>query len=205
VASVRRALIAFVLAAAGLLLRAGPAAAHPGIENPFVPAHVETTLALGVPSEESSPMVEVDVTLPPDFTVTRVDSLPGWQRQSGPRLLRYLQGNVPQGGYAQFVFSGVFAQKGVAVLAVVTKAADGTTVDWNQAQGGARPAAVAFPGYPPGSAPVPGVSLSGSAGRGPGLGIASGAAVGFGLLGLGLVRARRKRRLPGQVPEAARG
>ena len=101
----------FALAGVWLLLLAVPAAAHPGIENPFLPTHVATTVALGVPSEEASPMVEIDVTLPGDFTLLRVDSVPGWQSEQGPGRVRYFGGDVAQGGYAQFTFSGVFASK----------------------------------------------------------------------------------------------
>jgi hypothetical protein len=117
---------------------------------------------LGVPSEQPSPMVEIDVTLPPNFTLRRVDPVPGWQETTTPGRLRFYHGNVPQGGYAQFTFSGVFAHKAVVELPVITRAADGTTIDWDQAPTGTLPAAVIFPGYPAGSAPIPGVALPGS-------------------------------------------
>ncbi|MDQ1440450.1 MAG: hypothetical protein QOG97_678 [Acidimicrobiaceae bacterium] len=189
-----RVLVGVALGGWWLILLAGPASAHPGIENPYVPAHVVTTVALGVPSEEPSPMVEIDVVLPPDFTLQGVDSVPGWQQESGAGRLRYFNGNIPQGGYAQFTFSGTFAHKRVVELPVTTRAADGTTVVWDQAQGAAHPAALALPGYPRGSLPpAAGVSASG-AGRSPGPLLEVGlVAAGAGAVGLGVAANRRRR------------
>jgi hypothetical protein len=198
---VRRALVVLALGGAWLILLAGPAGAHPGIENPFVPAHVTTTVALGVPSEEASPMVEIDVTLPPDFTLQHVDTVPGWHSDSSPGRLRFFNGNVAQGGYALFTFSGVFAEKRVVEVPVVTRAADGTTVNWDQPRGAANPAAEAFPGYPSGSVPVAGVGGSaGSTGHGRGLLSVAGAflALALGALGaLAAARSLRRRMIPG--------
>jgi uncharacterized protein YcnI len=159
VGPVRRALAVFALSAVFLVLLAGPAAAHPGILDPYVPIHVLTSVALGVPSELPSPMVEIDVTLPFDFALQAVAPVPGWQESSSPGQLRFFDGNVPQGGYAEFNFSGVFAQKRVIELPVITRAADGTAVDWDQPPTGALPAAVLFPGYAVGAVPIAGVVL----------------------------------------------
>jgi hypothetical protein len=196
---VRRVLFGVALGGWSLVLMAVPAAAHPGIEDPYVPAHVVTTVALGVPSEEPSPMVEIDVVLPADFTLQRVDSVPGWQQEETPGRLRFFAGNIPQGGYAQFTFSGTFAQKRVVELPVTTRAADGTTVVWDQGQGGAHPAALVLPGYPRGSLPagvagVAGVSTGAGSGRGVGplLGVALVAAV-AGAVGVGVAAGRRRR------------
>jgi uncharacterized protein YcnI len=190
---VRRALVVSVLAGIGSLLLAAPAGAHPGIENPFLPVGVPTTVALGVPSEQPSPLVGIDVSLPPDFTLLRVDSLPGWQSDSGLGRLRFFNGNVAQGGYAQFTFSGVFSQKRVVSLPIVTRAADGTAVDWSGPPSSLHPAALLFPGYPPGSAPVPGLAAAGS--RGGGSLVVVSAVAAAAALGLGLLVARR----PGRV------
>jgi uncharacterized protein YcnI len=156
--------VAVVIVAGGiwLVLLAGRASAHPGIEDPYLSIGVASTVALGVPSELPSPMVEIDVTLPTGFTLQRVDSVPGWQESTTPGHIRYAGGDVAQGGYALFTFSGVFAVKAVVPVPVVTRAADGTTVDWDQPPTGALPAAVAFPGYPLGSSPIPGVAAAGT-------------------------------------------
>ncbi len=181
-----------------LVLMAVPAAAHPGIEDPYVPAHVVTTVALGVPSEEPSPMVEIDVVLPADFTLQRVDSVPGWQQENGPGRLRFFDGNIPQGGYAQFTFSGAFAQKRVVELPVTTRAADGTTVVWDQGQDGAHPAALVLPGYPRGSVPAGVAGLSAGTGAGSGRGVGPLLGVGLvvavgGAVGVGVAAGRRRR------------
>jgi uncharacterized protein YcnI len=198
---VRRAGALVVAAGIWLVLLAGPAWAHPGIEDPYVPAGVVTTVALGVPSEQPSPMVEIDVTLPPDFTLRHVDSIPGWEETTSPGGLRYFDGNVPQGGYAQFTFSGVFSVKKVEEVPVITRAADGTTVDWDQSPTAPRPAAIVFPGYPVGSAPVPGVVLPlGTTGGGWGplvWGLALLVLAGGVVVGVAASRGRRRRR-PGR-------
>ena len=141
-----------ILAAGALLVYVAPASAHPGIGDPFVPVGVATTVALGVPSEEPAAMVEVDVTIPPDFTLQRLDPVAGWQPASSPGLIRFSGGNVAQGGYAQFTFTGIFAAKRVVQLPLVTRHADGTLVSWNEAPGdGVRhPAVVLYPGFAPG-------------------------------------------------------
>lgn len=190
--AVRRVLVGLALGALALVVTAAPAVAHPGIENPYVPTGVATTLALGVPSESPSPMVEVDVTLPGDFTLQRVDSVPGWQEQTTAGAIRFYGGDVPQGGYAQFIFSGVFAAKKVVEVPVVTKAADGTTVDWNQRPGQLFPAAVALPGYPLGASPIPGLTAGSSSGGARYLPVAIGvAAAGGAALAYAAVRRRR--------------
>jgi uncharacterized protein YcnI len=198
---VRRVLVVFALGAVSLISMAGPAAAHPGIENPYVPTRVATTLALGVPSESPSPMVEVDVTLPSDFALQRVDSVPGWRDQIVTGGIRFFDGNVPQGGYAQFTFAGVFGAKRVVEVPVITKAADGTTVDWDQAPGQTLPAAVVLPGYPVGASPVPGLNVVSGSSGGRNLPIAIGAsAVLGGALAYAVLARRRRARAPGAVP-----
>src|ERR1700722_6226463 len=153
-------------------------------------------------------MVEIDVSLPGTFALQRVDPVPGWQESTTAGHLRFFDGNVPQGGYAQFTFSGVFATKAVVELPVITRAADGTTIDWDQAPTGSLPAAVMFPGYPDGSSPIPGVVLAGSSsggGWGP-LVVAVAALV--VLAAGGYVVARRRRSLgarPGPRPGPPRG
>jgi len=203
---VRRAGAVVVAASLWLVLLAVPAWAHPGIEDPYVPARVVTTVALGVPSEQPSPMVEIDVTLPPGFTLHQVDPIPGWQETTTPGQLRYFDGNVPQGGYAQFTFSGVFARKEVAELPVITRAADGTTIDWNQSPTARLPAAIMFPGYPVGAAPVPGVVLPGSttnSGWGPLVVVVGLLALGGGVA-FGVAASRKRRRRTGlRSPGAA--
>jgi hypothetical protein len=194
--AVRRAAVVVVAAGFWLIVLASAAWAHPGIEDPYVPAHVVTTVALGVPSEQPSPMVEIDVTLPPDFSLHQVDPIPGWQETTTPGQIRYFDGNVPQGGYAQFTFSGVFTKKEVAEVPVITRAADGTTIDWNQSPTERLPAAIMFPGYPVGAAPVPGVVLPGSttnSGWGP-LEVVVGLLILGGGVAFGVTASRRRAR-----------
>jgi hypothetical protein len=197
-------MVGLALGGAWLLLLAalaGPADAHPGIENPFVRTGVAATVALGVPSEEPSHMVEIDVTLPADFSLQRVDTVPGWKIDSSPGRLRFFDGDIPQGGYAQFTFAGVFHEKRVVELPVTTRAADGTTVNWDQARGGVHPAAEAYPGYAPGAAPVPGAIVSGrSAGGGRRVAALSASVIVVGAAaGLAVAAARRRRVVPGTV------
>src|ERR1700738_3725859 len=130
VSAVRR--IVFILAPLFLVVAtAMPAWAHPGIEDPYVPAGRITTLVLGVPSEEPAAMTAVDIALPPDFTLSRLDQTPGWQSASTPPTLHFTGGNAPQGTYVQFTFAGTFAKKAVLLLPVTTHAVDGTVVHWD--------------------------------------------------------------------------
>ena len=130
--------------------------AHPGIEDPYVPAGQPTTVVLGVPSEEPASLVGVDVYLPADFTLLRLDQTPGWRSSSGPGVLHFDGGNLPQGSYVEFTFAGIFARKAVVALPVTTHQADGTERLWDGTATAKSPAALLFPGYPRGSDPVPG-------------------------------------------------
>ena len=159
VSAVRRIhlVMAGILAPLLLLITAGAASAHPGLEDPYVPAHRLTAVVMGVPSEELAPMVEVDIALPASFSLERVDPTPGWQSSPAPGHLTFT-GNAPQGQYVQFDFAGVFGQKAVLEIPVITRAADGTVRNWDGAPAAPYPAALAFPGYPRGTAPIPGVT-----------------------------------------------
>jgi len=156
--------MAGILALFVLVVTAGPAGAHPGLEDPYVPAHQLTAVIMGVPSEELAPMVEVDISLPVSFTLQRVDPTPGWQSSSSPGQLRFT-GNAPPGQYAQFDFAGTFAKKAVLQIPVITRAADGTVRNWDGAPSQPFPAALAFPGYARGTAPIPGVTAATNGGR----------------------------------------
>jgi hypothetical protein len=126
---------------------AGPASAHPGIIQPYVPAGRMVTLILGVPSEEPSPMVGIDVALPEGFTLQRLDQTPGWQAASSPGFLHFSGGNAPQGTYVQFSFAGTFAVKEEVALDVAIHTASGTVRDWNGGANDAYPAPVVFAGF----------------------------------------------------------
>ncbi|HSS12076.1 MAG TPA: hypothetical protein VLL25_19475, partial [Acidimicrobiales bacterium] len=157
-------ILALLVVLVATVATAATAYAHPGIEDPYVPQGQETTVVLGVPSEEQAPMTQVDVVLPADFKLVRLDQTPGWQGSSGPGELRFTGGNAPQGTYVQFTFAGVFEKRRVIELPVTTHAADGLIRQWNQAPTDPWPAALIFPGYPRGQAPIPGVPGTGTGG-----------------------------------------
>jgi uncharacterized protein YcnI len=138
-----------------LVATAAPAWAHPGIEDPYVAAGRQTTVVLGVPSEEPSPLVGIDVYLPADFTLLRLDQTPGWRSSSAPGVLRFDGGDLPQGSYVQFTFSGIFPKKAVVALPVTTHQADGSERQWDGNPTAKSPAALLFPGYARGRAPGP--------------------------------------------------
>ena len=119
---------------------------------------------MGVPSEEQAAMVEVDITLPVSFTLQRVDPTPCWTSEALPGQLKFT-GSAPPGQYVQFDFAGVFAKKAVRQIPVVTRSADGTGRNGDGAPTAPYPAALAFPGYPRGQAPIPGVTASSGGGR----------------------------------------
>jgi hypothetical protein len=160
----RRIHIAGILALLAVLLTAGTASAHPGLEDPYVPANQLTAVVMGVPSEQQAAMVEVDISLPASFTLERVDPTPGWQSSSSPGQLKFT-GNAPTGQYVQFDFAGIFSKKAVLEIPVTTKAADGSLQIWDGGPTSSFPASLAFPGYPRGKAPIPGVTATGPGGR----------------------------------------
>ena len=149
-------------------------------------------------------MIGVDVALPPDFTLVRLDQTPGWQSTSAAGELHFNGGPAPQGTYVQFTFAGVFAKKEVLSLPVTTRASDGTSRHWQDKASGPFPGAYLFPGYPVGKAPIPTGLSSGSggtsavtvAGR---ILVVAGAVI---LLGLAVVRKQRRGKTP--APAASR-
>jgi uncharacterized protein YcnI len=149
-----------------LMATAAPAWAHPGIDNPYVPVGRPATVVLDVPAEEQAPMVGVDITLPADFQLLRLDQTPNWRSSSGPGVLHFNGGPVAQGGFVQFTFSGIFAKKAVLLLPVTVHGADGSERHWDGKPTDPFPATYAFPGYPVGKAPIPGLAAtSTSSGR----------------------------------------
>lgn len=145
-----------------LVATATAAWAHPGFEDPYVPAGRPATLALGVPAETVAPMVGVDIDMPADFTLTRLDQTPGWKSAATPGALHFTitTGSAPLGTYVDFTFAGIFPKKAVLLLPVTTHAQDGTEQQWNGKLTDRWPAAVVFPGYPVGKAPIAGLSTS---------------------------------------------
>ena len=150
-----------------LVATATAAWAHPGFEDPYVPAGRPATLALGVPAETVAPMVGVDIDMPADFTLTRLDQTPGWKSTATPGALHFTitTGSAPLGTYVDFTFAGIFPKKAVLLLPVTTHAQDGTEQQWNGKLTDRWPAAVVFPGYPVGKAPIAGLSTSSTSTR----------------------------------------
>ncbi len=107
-------------------------------------------------------MVGVDIVMPPSFHLIRLDQTPGWTSTSSQGTLHFTGGNAPQGTYVQFTFAGTFAKKAVLLLPVTTHAADRTERQWAGQPSDPFPAALLFPGYPRGQAPIPGVTSSAS-------------------------------------------
>ena len=105
-------------------------------------------------------MVEVDLGLPADFALQRVDPTPGWSHETTARGIRFSGGDVPQGQYVQFSFAGVFSRKRIVELPVATRSSRGLVRNWT---GGAWPPALVFPGYPRGTAPIGGSTGPGTA------------------------------------------
>jgi hypothetical protein len=157
---VRRILGILALATVFVVATAAPAAAHPGIEDPYLPVGRPATVAFGVPSEEPGSMVEVELALPADLALQRVNPTPGWSHETTAGGIRFFGGDVPQGQYVQFSFVGVFSHKRIVEMPVLTRSSLGLVRNWT---GGAWPPALAFPGYPRGTAPIGGSSGPGTA------------------------------------------
>jgi uncharacterized protein YcnI len=141
-----------------VLATATPAWAHPGVENAFVPVGRPANLVFDVPAEEPSPMVGVDILLPPDFTLVRFDQTPNWKGSSSQGTLHFIGGPVPQGRFVQFTFAGVFAKKEVLLVTCVIRGQDGSVRRWDGKLSDHFPAVALYPGYTAGEAPIPGQS-----------------------------------------------
>jgi hypothetical protein len=148
-----------------VLATAAPAWAHPGIDDPYVPAGKPANMVFDVPAEEPSPMVGVDLFLPPGFTLLRLDQTPGWKSTSSPGALHFDGGPAPQGDFVQFTFAGIFAKKAVLLLPVTIRGQDGSQRHWDGKLSDHFPAVPVFAGYPVGQAPIPGLPSSSSGGR----------------------------------------
>jgi uncharacterized protein YcnI len=146
-----------------VLATAAPAWAHPGIDNPYVPIGQPANVVFDVPAEEPSPMVGVDLVLPPDVTLTRLDQTPGWKSTSSRGALHFDGGPAAQGTFVQFTFAGLFAKKAVLLVPCTIRGQDGSVRHWNGKLSDPFPAVPIFPGYPVGQAPIPGLPASSSA------------------------------------------
>jgi uncharacterized protein YcnI len=149
-----------------VLATASPAWAHPAIDNPYVPLGKPANMVFDVPAEEPSPMVGVDLFLPPGFTLLRLDQTPNWKSTSSPGVLHFDGGPAPQGSFVQFSFSGIFPKKAVLLLPVTIRGQDGSQRHWDGKLSDHFPATPVFVGYPVGQAPIPGLpSPSGTIGH----------------------------------------
>jgi hypothetical protein len=183
-----------------VLATAAPAWAHPGIDDPYVPAGQPANIVFDVPAEEPSPMVGVDLFLPPGFTLLRLDQTPGWKSTSSPGALHFDGGPAPQGAFVQFTFSGIFAKKAVLLLPCTIRGQDGTERHWDGKATDHFPAVYVFPGYPVGQAPIPGLSSpSSSSGRSLLIWAGRVLVVAGALTMTGLALARRKSRKSGRA------
>jgi hypothetical protein len=156
-----RGILALVMA---VLAIASPASAHPALEDPYVPVGRPVTIVLGVPSEEwHTPLTEVDVTMPAEFRFAGIaQTTPGWQGTASGNQLRFT-GSAPEGQYVQFTLNGTFVKKKVLMILTTVISGDGTTRRYNDfPTRGSWPAALVFPGYPRGEAPIPGVNVKAS-------------------------------------------
>ncbi len=135
------------LASAATLAFATVAGAHPLVTDSVIPVGQPATVNLGVPGETPTPMVRVDITIPPGFRLEEAVPVQGWatSREGQSVTYRSSEGIAP-GGFAIFALRGVAERKAILAFAMTTHAADGTTQEWSD-RGEFQLAPKAYAGY----------------------------------------------------------
>ena len=140
-------LTAILLAALALLLSAGAAAAHIGIQPAEAPPNTNAVFTARVPTEQGSPTVRVRIEFPAGVTVSRFQPKPGWQRadekDGSGRITSatWTGGQIGVGEFDDFVFQArTPAEAGTVRFRSFQTYASGTTVEWiNPADPGLAP------------------------------------------------------------------
>jgi uncharacterized protein YcnI len=142
-------LAALALAGLAFSLGVGSAAAHVGVTPAEARPATNETFSVRVPTEKDEATVKVRVEFPTGLVVSRFQPKPGWQREierdSAGRITAVVWsgGRVEPGEYDDFPFIARTPQE-VAPLSfkAYQTYAGGETVEWVNAAGGERPAAV---------------------------------------------------------------
>jgi hypothetical protein len=124
--------IAAILALVVMLAVAGPADAHPLVNQAEVPVGRTVSVTISVPGETESPMVGVDVVVPPAFHLDHPAASAGWTPEVAGSTVRFRGGPLPLGGFSVFTLTGEISKRGVMTIPVTTISADGKSVDWEQ-------------------------------------------------------------------------
>ena len=128
---------AVVLAVVALLMSAGAAAAHIGIQPAEAPPNTNTVFTARVPNEQDSPTVRVRIEFPAGVTVSRFQPKPGWQRaderDGSGRITAatWTGGQIGVGEFDDFVFQArTPAEAGTVRFRSFQTYGNGNTVEW---------------------------------------------------------------------------
>ena len=128
---------AALLAVVALLMSAGAAAAHIGLQPAEAPPNTNTVFTARVPNEQDSPTVRVRIEFPAGVTVSRFQPKPGWQRadekDGSGRITAatWTGGQIGVGEFDDFVFQArTPAEAGTVRFRSFQTYGNGNTVEW---------------------------------------------------------------------------
>lgn len=132
-----------------LTLATGSAQAHVGVTPSQARPATNETFTVRVPNEKDEATVRVRVEFPDGLVVSRFQSKPGWQRQvdrdSAGRIVAvtWSGGQIADGEYDDFLLIGRTPSEASKLsFRAFQTYAGGETVEWVDAEGGQRPAAI---------------------------------------------------------------
>lgn len=114
-----------------------PASAHPFVTPNAIERNKSSELAFSVYAEGESPMVAIEIEIPPSFTVSNVSPSTGWKSSQQNNTLKLSGTPIPLNNAAFFGITGTGSQLGELEFTTTTVAQDGKRVDWNDE--GVRP------------------------------------------------------------------
>ncbi|HEU5318338.1 MAG TPA: YcnI family protein [Chloroflexota bacterium] len=132
-----------------VLLAVGSAAAHVTVQPPQAVPNASQIFTVRVPTEKDEPTVRVRVEFPNGLTVSRFQPKPGWtrtmDRDSSGRItaVTWSGGRIEPAEFEDFIFQARTPEAaGKLAFRALQTYLSGETVEWVDAESGARPAAI---------------------------------------------------------------
>ncbi len=159
--------VVVTVVAATLVIGAGPAAAHICTPVAEIPLGRPVTLRVGV-TVENAVIPDVEVVMPSALHIGRVDREPGWTAKREGASVWYRGGPFTPYSCGAFTFRVTATARGVFVVGVTQRRADGSVFARSQSTGPPNPVfqQVVYAGIRaprPGSAGPSGVTIAGAA------------------------------------------
>lgn len=171
----------------------GPAGAHAIVNPNEIPVDTPITINFSVVADLPVTMVEIAFVAPPQFEVSEVGRVPGWETTVEGRNIR-LTGSAPSGTFVVVPISGRATEKAQLRFDLIETGEDGSTLEYTEDGFGGMAAPVVFAGLEFDDAgTAAGEESEGDGGMVP---ILAGAALFVALAGAGVWFVRRRPDLP---------